>query len=575
MITKSVLKRILKLLLGYKKELILTLIFNLLISIIGLVDSLLLSYLIDNVLYSNAKRTLTTIAIVMLLIAFLQTSLKGLKSLFIQNISYKIDVNLTREFYNHVLELHYSFFEKHKTGELTSRLNDTRIVRDALSEGLIGTISNIIMFLVVGCELLKLNKILFLIQLIAVIILSCIVLWFVRFFSKSYPESMEKYANVQAFVIESFGGIESIKTYPANNSFKKKFDIKQNESIKIGWNIGEHCILQSSYCNVIEKICSILLLVFGLLFVMNEKMSLGQVASFISLSGIFTNSVGNLLDLQSGIQEAFAAIKRLFEVLDEESDQNLSLDCVETVVPELKFQNVCFSYNKNTTFYENLNLEIKSGQWISFIGKTGCGKTTIVKLLLKLYKPHGEIILWNNEDLQKINTASIRKIIGYVPQDVILFSGTIFDNITMFSDEYSKEYVLEITKKVGIYEKILSLENGLDTIVGENGFSLSGGEKQKIAICRVLIKNPQVIVMDEATSSLDLASEKEIIKIIEQQKKEGKTIISIAHRLSTVEKCDNIYVLDKGKIIESGNFEKLMNDKGLFFNILNMQRFNA
>lgn len=573
MITKSIFKRLLSILFDYKKELLVTLAFTILISIIGVVDSLLLSYLIDNVLYSNAKITLITIAIIMLLIAFIQISLRGLKNLFIQKISYKMDIELTRKFYSKVLELNYSFFEKHKTGELTSRLNDTRMVRNALSEGLIAIIANIIMFLVVGFALFKLNGTLFLIEFISVIILSVIVLWFAKFFSKSYPESMEKYADLQAFITESFGGIESIKTYPSNSSFRNKFNMKQNESIKTSWNIGEHCILQNSYCNGIDKISYIILLVIGCLFVMNEKMSLGQVASFISLSGFFTNSVGNLLDLQSGIQESLAAIKRLFEVLDENTEDYELKNFASNIVPKIEFRNVTFYYDKNFILYKNFNIKINPGDWISFVGKTGCGKTTFIKLLLKLYQPQDGVILWNEENLQKLNTASVRDAIAYVPQDVTLFSGTILENITMFNAEIQRDLVVETVKKVGIYEKILSLENGLDTIVGEKGFSLSGGEKQKIAICRALLKNPQIIIMDEATSNLDTTSEKKIIKIIEQQKKEGKTIISIAHRLSTVEKCDKIYVLEQGKIVETGSFEKLKNDKGLFTTMLNMKNY--
>lgn len=223
----------------------------------------------------------------------------------------------------------------------------------------------------------------------------------------------------------------------------------------------------------------------------------------------------------------------------------------------------------NSILYKNFNIKINPGDWISFVGKTGCGKTTFIKLLLKLYQPQDGVILWNEENLQKLNTSSVRDAIAYVPQDVTLFSGTILENITMFNAEIQRDLVVEIVKKVGIYEKILSLENGLDTIVGEKGFSLSGGEKQKIAICRALLKSPQIIIMDEATSNLDTTSEKEIIKIIEQQKKEGRIVISIAHRLTTVKNCDKIYVLEKGKIIESGNFEELTNTEGVFFNMLN------
>ena len=169
-----------------------------------------------------------------------------------------------------------------------------------------------------------------------------------------------------------------------------------------------------------------------------------------------------------------------------------------------------------------------------------------------------------------MDTNSIRGKIAYIPQEVVLFSGTILENITMFNQSITIEKVDEIIRKVGIYEKIVNLQNGINTIVGERGFSLSGGEKQKIAICRALIKNPLIIILDEATSNLDVQSEREIIKIIEHLKSEGKTIISIAHRLSTVEKCDKIYFLENGKIAEEGDFNKLRKMDGYFSKLLNI-----
>lgn len=570
MINKSTLKKIISLLSSYKKEMIITLISTMMISLVGVIDSLLLNYLIDNVLYSNAKITLLTIAIIMLLVAIFQMALRGIKNLLIQEISYKMDIDLMKRFYEKVLRIKYLFFEKHKTGELLSRLNDTRMVRNALSDGFISIIANLIMFLVVGTALICINKILFLILLISVIILSVVVLFFGRFFAKEYPVSMEKYADLQAFINESFSGIESIKTYPSFRTFKNQYDRKQKENIQTGWNIGEKWIMQNSYCSMIEKLSSVFILVFGSLFVMNEKMTLGQVAGFISLSGFFTNSVGVLLDLQAGVQEAFAAIKRLFEVLDEDTEVEFTGLRLADDIPEITFKNMSFSYSKENELFNDFNLIIKPGEWISFAGKTGSGKTTIAKLLLKLYRPLSGQISWNGIDLSKIDTENLRLKIAYIPQEVVLFSGTIIQNITMFDESIKKDKIIEICKTVGIYEKIMSLESGFDTVVGERGFSLSGGEKQKIVICRALLKNPSIIIFDEATSNLDVESEKMIVEIIQKLKQENKTIISIAHRLSTIENCDNICVLEKGKIIEQGSFLELKRKNGIFKKMINV-----
>lgn len=568
MINKATLKKTISLLIDYKREMIITLISTLVISLVGVIDSILLNYLIDNVLYSNAKITLITVAIIMLLVAVFQMALKGIRSILIQEISYKMDIDLMKRFYEKVLKIKYLFFEKHKTGELLSRLNDTRIVRGALSEGFISIIANIIMFFVIGIALICINKILFSILFVSVIILSVIVLIFGRFFAKQYPISMEKYADLQSFITESFSGIESIKTYPSFKTFKNQYEQKQNESIRMGWNISEKWIMQNSFCSIIEKFSSVFILVFGSLFVMKGKMTLGQVAGFISLSGFFTNSVGALLDLQAGIQEAFAAINRLFEILDEETEDKVTGLLLSDEIPEITFKNINFSYSKDNKLFNNFNLTIKTGEWISFAGKTGSGKTTIAKLLLKLYEPQSGQILWRGIDLKKIDTENLRSKIAYIPQDIVLFSGTIMQNITMFDDSIKKEKIIVVCKTVGIYEKIMSLEAGFDTIVGERGFSLSGGEKQKVVICRALLKNPSVIIFDEATSNLDVESEKVVVEIIQKLKNNHKTVISIAHRLSTIENCDKVCVLEEGRIIEQGSFLTLKRKNGIFTKML-------
>ena len=381
MINKKNIIRLLKLISSYKKELFITLVSTIIISLIGIIDSLLLSYLIDNVLYSNAKFTLFTIAIIMILISIFQIALKGYKNILIQKISYVMDINLMIEFYIKILHIKYCFFEKHKTGELLSRLNDTRIVRNALSEGLIAVVTNVLMFIIVGSALFYINGLLFFILFISVIILGFIVIHFGNFFSKSYPISMEKDASLQAFITESFSGIETIKTFPSIAAFTNQYEEKQFDKMKINWNITEKCIIQNSVSSITDKIVSVLILILGALFVMNDEMTLGQIASFISLSGFFTSSILTLLDLQAGIQEAFAACNRLFEILDEESDNLENGLKINNQKIKINFNNVDFTYSNETELYKNFNIEINSGEWISFVGKTGCGKTTLARLM--------------------------------------------------------------------------------------------------------------------------------------------------------------------------------------------------
>ena len=540
----------------FKTQLIITLISAIAISLVSIFDSFLLSYAIDNILVSNAKITLITISVIMFLVALLSISLSGIKDLLIQKISYSMDIVLMQKFYKKVFKLPFFILEKHKSGELTSRLNDTRKVRNALSYGLISILTNLITFLIIGFALIKLNSKLFLFSCIFIIVLGIVSIVFGRFYKKQYPLDMETYSDLQAFTTESFTGIETIKTMPASDCFLAEYKKRQYKSMKISWNIDEKCILQNTIVSFFSRTSSILTMILGFYFVMKENISLGQVAAFLSLSGFFSSSVNGLINLQAGIQEAFSAINRLFEILLDETLENDGIKQPQNIQPEIIFDKVSFFYTDKKNIYENFSLKIKQGEWISFIGKTGCGKTTLTKLLLKFYKVQNGQILWNGTDLNNINTNWLYSKIAYIPQNIVLFAGTLFENITLFNNSYTEEKVYDITKLVGIYDKIMSLPDGFNSFVGENGTSLSGGEKQKIAICRALLKNPLLMIFDEATSNLDVFSEKQIVQIIKELHNQGLTIITIAHRLSTIHDCDRIIVLDNGKIIGEGTHKE-------------------
>lgn len=568
MISKEIYTKIIKIIEPYKVQLIVTFFATILVSFVSLLDSFLLSYAIDNVLVSHTKLTLITISVIMILVALLNISLIGIKSLLINKISYSMDMDLMEKFYIKVVQLPFLVLENHKSGELVSRLNDTRKVRNALSYGLISILSNLITFFIIGFALIKINKVMFLISCIFIFFLGIVAVIFGNFYKQRYPLDMESYSNLQSFTTESFTGIETIRTMPASNFFLNEYKKCQSQSMKVSWSIEEKYILQNSFVTIFSRLSSLSVLIVGFYFVMKNLISLGQVAAFFSLSGFFSSSINSLINLQSGIQEAFAAINRLFEILSIESSISNGNEKPENLQPEIKFDKIDFSYIKEKPIYENFDLKISKGEWISFIGETGCGKTTITRLLLKFYKPNKGRILWNNIDLQDIDTNWLYSKIAYIPQDIILFAGTILENLTLFNQSYNKEKIYEITKQVGIYDKIMSLPNQFETLVGEKGTFLSGGEKQKIAIARALIKNPLLIIFDEATSNLDVFSEKQIVQIIKELHQNGMTIITIAHRLSTIKECDNIIILDNGKIVEAGSHKNLMRKNGIYKKML-------
>ncbi len=561
---KKTFSEILKILKPYKGQLIIAQIVAIIISFVSLLDSFLLSYLIDSVLVSNTEVTLLTISIIMFLVGVLCVSLNGIKELLIQKNSYSMNIDLMLKFYEKVLNLPLYVLEKHKSGELVARLNDARKVQNALSYGLISILTNLISFFIVGIALIKLNKTMFFISCIFIFTLGFVSIIFGKYYKRQFPVNLENYSDLQAFTSESFAGIETIKTMPASSAFYNEYKKRQYKTMRINRNIDEKCVLQNSLITILSRASSILVLIFGFYFVMKEKNSLGQIAAFLSLNGFFSSSVNSLINLQAKIQESLAAFDRLYEILAKENFENEGKEKPENIRPEILFEKINFSYSNEKLIYEKFELKISRGEWISFIGKTGCGKTTLTKLLLKFYKPQKGRILWNDIDLQNIDTEWLFSKIGYIPQDIILFAGTISENITLFNDAYKKGQIEEVAKLVGIYDKIVSLPNGFDTLVGEKGTSLSGGEKQKIAIARALLKKPLLLIFDEATSNLDVFSEKQIVEVIKKIHENGMTIITITHRLSTIRDSDCIIVLEDGKIIEKGKHEDLLKKNGRY-----------
>ena len=554
---KKFLHKFIKFIILLKKEVIFSIIIATMLSVVGIIETLIFSYIIDNILIFNTKYTLFTGIIIFLLVGFLQVTLTSLKNIIIQKTAYNLDFYLVNIFYQKILDLNFDFLNKTTTGDLISRFNDVQKVRKSLSEGFISIISNIFIFVFIGSFLFCMNKILFLILFICIIFLLFVASYYGLFFHNECSLALKKYSDIQSFIIETLYCIETIKTYPAKKEFQNEYQKRQKKSLLKNWNIEEKNILYNFYVSLIEKISIIIIIFCSCFFVTNDKSSLGDVFCFISLSSFFVNSVKNLLNLQSDIFESFAAMKRLFLLLDEDGEvydkKLISMD----ISPNIKFENIYFSYNSKNFIYENLNLNIVAGTWIAFIGETGCGKTTIAKLLLKLYIPQKGKILFNNVDLNLLDTTWLRSKIAYISQDIVLFSGTIIDNMSLFNETITFDKIVEVAKLVGIHDKIQGLPHQYNSIIGERGIFLSGGERQKIAIARALLKKAFIYIFDEVTSNLDYKSERKISDLVFMLKQQGCTIISIAHRLSSIEKCDKIYVLEKVNIIKSGSFIEL------------------
>ncbi|MGB5205899.1 MAG: ATP-binding cassette domain-containing protein, partial [Eudoraea sp.] len=331
-------------------------------------------------------------------------------------------------------------------------------------------------------------------------------------------------------------------------------------------------VFSGASSNTIAQILTIILLWSRSGFVIERQITPGELLSFYAIVGYFTGPLISLIGANKEIQNALIAADRLFEILDLEREEvENKIELTKNSLGDIKFKEVNFCYGTRTEVFQNFNVTIEKGKITALVGESGSGKSTLMSLLQNIYSINKGSITIGDIDLKYIDNDSLRKLISVVPQKIDLFAGNIIENIAVGEFEPDMDFILKICAEIGILEFIEGLPNGFNTYLGENGATLSGGQKQRIAIARALYKKPEVLVLDEATSSLDSSSENFVQKTIDKLRSEAKTIVIIAHRLSTVVNSDKIVVLENGKVLEQGSHEILFEKKGAYYNLWRKQ----
>ncbi len=480
--------------------------------------------------------------------------------------AWKILENIRSFLYDHLQKLPIKFFKDRQTGDLMSRvIADTRNFEVLLAHAIPTILVNGLMFIGIFCILFYMNVQLALLTLIPIPLLIFMVLKYSKISRPLFREAQDCIGKVNSNLQDNFTGIQEIKS----------FTQEDHEYQKVGKSIAAHTKailkalkLSNGFHPTIEFVSSIgtvIVIFFGGMLAFNGSLPLKDLVAFLLYLQLFYQPIMALGQINEGLQQALASAERVIDIINEESEivENENAITIEGIKGNIEFKNISFHYIDNIQILKNISFKIKSGDTLALVGATGVGKTTIANLIPRFYDPTEGVIYIDNNDIRDLTLSSLRKQISLVSQDVFLFNGTVKENIMYGNLEAFDEDIISASKLANAHEFILALENGYDTIVGERGVKLSGGQKQRISIARAILKNAPILILDEATSSVDTQTEKQIQEALNKLKV-NKTSIIIAHRLSTIKEANQIVVLKDGEILEQGKHEELIKLNGLY-----------
>ncbi|MBQ9691212.1 MAG: peptidase domain-containing ABC transporter [Eggerthellaceae bacterium] len=488
-------------------------------------------------------------------------------------MSQQLDVSLLLGYYTHVLELPMNFFGTRKTGEIISRFEDAGKIRDAISGATLTIMVDSLMVLVGGVILYRQSAAMFAVTIVMLIFYVVIVALFNKHYEQLNRKTFENNASLTSYLVESLNGIQTIKTYNAEGVAHTETQTRFVKLLRSIFTLSWVTNVQTSLKDAIEMIGGIVIIWVGALYVIDGSISIGTLVVFQSLLMYFLDPLKRLIDLQPELQSARVAADRLAEILNleqEKTEREFSKASPESLTGDVVFSNVSFRYGTRNLVLEDVNICIPHGSKVGLVGASGGGKSTLAKLLLHLYMPEKGEISIGGTNIDDIKIEALRNRIAYVSQETFLFSGTIKENIAFGADSADIEAIISAAKKAQAHEFINNLTLRYDTHLDENGDNLSGGQRQRISIARAMLKDPDIIIFDEATSNLDAITEHDLSVTINEFC-QNKTSIFIAHRLSTIKDCDIIYVIDNGTVVEFGNHNALVKQGGLYAHLAKQQ----
>lgn len=532
------------------------LIFNIVLAsiviiIISIASSLYMRLLIDKLIPSASINSLTIISFGLILVQILQKVLEYGRNFLIVSLNQKISIDILIKYLKKLYELPINFFNSRSVGDIVSRFSDASTLTNSVSEIIITSFLDTLMLVILLIVLFYMEQKLFSIVLITIPIFIIIVIAYFKKYDRYNKEILEANAKVSNSIIEDVYGMETIKTLNQEKNSMFKVDIEFTNLLKKDFKFSQLINMQNALKTGTKTILSTLILWYGSRLVISNTLTLGKLLTFNSLLMYFFNPLENIIGLQSKIQQSKVAFERLLEIYESKSEKYIDDHGIKLRGP-IKIKDLSFSYGYSKKVLSNLNLTVNRGEKIAIIGDSGSGKSTLAKLISGLYKPTSGDIFFDEKNIKNYNLKNLRNQIIYIPQNPYIFSGSILDNLTIgMDDDISIEDIDLVLKDACIFSEVTNMPFGINTRISHDGNTLSGGQKQRISLARALIKKKSILILDEATSSLDSKTENTIITNLLEKK--DVTIIFITHKKELANRLDKIYTLSNGNIVIDNN----------------------
>ncbi len=560
-------------LLKYKKFFGEVILISFFLQLFALVTPLFFQVVMDKVLVHRGFTTLDVLAFGFVCIAVFDAILGGLRNYVFSHTTNRVDVELGARLFNHLVSLPLSYFESRQVGQSVARVRELDTIRNFITGTALTLVIDLFFTVVFFAVMWLYSPTLTIIVMLTIPFYIALSIFITPILRHRLDEKFKHGAENQAFLVEAVTGVETLKAMSVEPQMQRKWEDQLSKYVTASFRTQNLNNIANQIAGFISKITTVLIIWYGAHLVIEGALTVGQLIAFNMIAGRVSGPILKLVQLWQDFQQAGISVKRLGDILNTPTEPGYNPN--RSTLPQLKgqvnFEHLNFRYRPDgPRILNDISLQVRPGEVIGIVGRSGSGKSTLTKLVQRMYVPEAGRVLIDGVDLAMVDTAWLRRNIGVVLQENFLFNRSIRENIALANPGLPMEAVVQAAKLAGAHEFILELPEGYDNPVGEHGCNLSGGQRQRIAIARALITNPRILIFDEATSALDYESER-IIQHNMAAICKNRTVFIIAHRLSTVRQCDRIIVMDKGRIVESGDHDELIHQQGYYHQLHSMQ----